>query len=359
MTWADALRLGKALAIGAVGGTLFFFLDMPLAWMMGAMVVTTCAALAGTTLHVPATLRTVMVSVLGVLLGSTFTPEAMDHVVEWPITLSALALYLATVTGILYVYFRRVMGFDAPTAYFSATPGGLQEMIIVGRAMGGDDRSIALVHGCRILLVVLTLPFWFRYAYGVGSPGGGAGTGTLAGLGWLDAVVLLACAVFGPMVGKWLRFPAYRIVGPMVASAGVHIAGVTASAPPMELVAIAQIIIGSAIGARFSGTPPLWVLKVLVSSIGSTGLMLGATVLFALVLAPLSGIPFAPIVLAFAPGGLAEMSLIALALGIETAFVATHHVVRILMIVVAAPMVFKKVRGAPPPTPPPTPPTSP
>ena len=349
MSRADFLRLTKALAIGTVGGALFFALNMPLAWMMGAMVLTTIAALFGVSLHVPGRLRAVMVAILGVLLGSTFTPEALDKVLEWPITLASLALYLVVVTGMLYFYFRRVMGFDPATAYFSATPGGLNEMVIVGRAMGGDDRAIALVHGARILLVVLTLPFWFRYAYGVGSAGGGAGTGTLAGLGWLDGSVLVACAIVGPMIGKLLRLPAYRLVGPMLASAGVHIAGLTGSAPPMELVAMAQVVVGSAIGARFAGSPLKWVVKIIFSSIGSTSLMLGATVGFAWVLAPLSGISFAPIVLAFAPGGLAEMSLIALALGVETAFVATHHVARIAMIVIAAPLVFRKAGIKKPP----------
>jgi len=340
---ADLLRLSKALTIGTVGGAVFYTLKMPLAWMMGAMVLTTVAALSRISLYVPGRLRSVMVAILGVLLGSTFTPEAMNKVAEWPITLASLALYLVLVTSMLYVYFRRFMGFDPATAYFSATPGGLNEMVIVGRAMGGDDRAIALVHGARILLVVLTLPFWFRYAYGVGSAGGGAGTGTLAGLGWPDGSVLFACAVIGPLIGKLLRLPAYRLVGPMLASAAVHMAGLTASAPPMELVAAAQVVVGSAIGARFAGSPLKWVLKLIGSSIGSTSLMLGATVGFAYVLAPLSGIPFPAIVLAFSPGGLAEMSLIALALGIETAFVATHHVARIVMIVIAAPLVFRKL----------------
>ncbi|MCK5366393.1 MAG: AbrB family transcriptional regulator, partial [Gammaproteobacteria bacterium] len=155
MSRADLLHLTKALAIGTVGGTLFFALNMPLAWMMGAMVLTTIAALSRVTLYVPGRLRSAMVAILGVLLGSTFTPEALDKVAEWPITLASLALYLLLVTGMLYVYFRRVMGFDPATAYFSATPGGLNEMVIVGRAMGGDDRAIALVHGSRVLLVVL------------------------------------------------------------------------------------------------------------------------------------------------------------------------------------------------------------
>lgn len=350
MSRADLLRLTTALAIGAVGGALFFVFNMPLAWMMGAMVLTTIAALAGVSLHVPGRLRSVMVAILGVLLGSTFTPEAMAKVGEWPLTLASLVLYLLVVTGVLYVYFRRVMGFDPATAYFSATPGGLNEMVIVGRAMGGDDRAIALVHGARILLVVLTLPFWFRYAYGAASAGGGAGDGTLAAIGWLDGGVLVACAVVGPLVGRILRLPAYRLVGPMLASAAVHIAGLTASAPPMELVAVAQVVVGSAIGARFAGAPLKWVAKIIVSSIGSTGLMLGATVGFALALAPLSGIPFPAIVLAFAPGGLAEMSLIALSLGVETAFVATHHVARIAMIVIAAPLVYRKAGKKRPPT---------
>ena len=155
--------------------------------------------------------------------------------------------------------------------------------------------------------------------------------------------MLVGCAIVGPVVGKFLRLPAYRLVGPMLASAGVHIAGVTGSAPPMELVAVAQVVIGSAIGARFAGSPLKWVFKIIAASIGSTSLMLGATVGFALLLAPPSGIPFAPVVLAFSPGGLAEMSLIALALGVETAFVATHHVARIGMIVIAAPLVFRKL----------------
>ena len=113
---------------------------------------------------------------------------------------------------------------------------------------------------------------------------------------------------------------------------------------------MAQVVIGSAIGARFAGSPLKWVLKIIAASIGSTSLMLGATVGFAWVLVPLSGIPFAPIVLAFRSGGLAEMSLIALALGIETAFVATHHVARIAMIVIVAPLIFRKTGIKKPPT---------
>ncbi len=82
----------------------------------------------------------------------------------------------------------------------------------------------------------------------------------------------------------------------------------------------------------------------MLASVGATILMLGFTVLFTLVISLLTGFDVQPLVLAYSPGGLAEMSMMALALGIETAFVATHHMFRILLIVVTAPLVFNFLR---------------
>ncbi|MDX1514762.1 MAG: AbrB family transcriptional regulator [Gammaproteobacteria bacterium] len=333
-------RLYKTLAIGAVGGAIFFYFQMPLAWMMGAMVICTIASLSGVKLQVPGTLRSVMVTVLGVLLGSTFTPEVMEKAAQWPATLLSLAIYIVVLTGLLYLYFTKVQGYDPVTAYFSATPGGLNEMVIAGGSMGGDERTIALVHGSRVLLVVMVIPFWFRFTEGEGAITTAVGP-SIANTSLLDIAVLVACAVAGVILGRLIRLPAYRIVGPMLVSGGVHVAGWTASQPPWEIVAVAQVVVGSSVGARFSGVPVERVLKTIGASVGSTALMLVTTVIFAFALSRFTGIAFEPIVLAFSPGGLAEMSLIALSLGIETAFVATHHVSRIAMIVIAAPLVFK------------------
>ena len=62
---------------------------------------------------------------------------------------------------------------------------------------------------------------------------------------------------------------------------------------------------------------------------------------FALLLHGATGLPIPTLVLAYAPGGLAEMSLIALALSLDAAFVATHHLVRVFLIVVLAPAFFR------------------
>ncbi len=283
-----------------------------------------------------------MITILGVLLGASFTLEILDKACGWPLTIGCLAIYLGLLIGILFLYFHRVMGLDAPTAYFSATPGGLSEMVVTGAAMGGDDRTIALIHPWRAL-VVLALPLWFRFMIGVAPAPSGMGP-SVAATGLSDLAVLAACAIAGVAVGRLVRLPAYLLSGPMLASAVVHVTGPSASVPPWELVAAAQIVMDSSIGTRFSGVPVRRVLDLTAGALISTVLMLAATVSFGLGLASLTGIGWQPIMLAYAPGGLAEMSLVALSLGIETAFVATHHVIRIGLIVIVAPLVFARLR---------------
>src|SRR5690606_24377148 len=108
---------------------------------------------------------------------------------------------------------------------------------------------------------------------------------------------------------------AYALVGPMFLSAALHMAGITASKPPQELVTLAQIVIGSMIGARFAGLAFGLVLRGILLAAGATALLLAIAALFGLLVAWSAELPFSSTLLAFAPGGLAEMSLIALALG--------------------------------------------
>ncbi|MBT6429932.1 MAG: AbrB family transcriptional regulator, partial [Rhodospirillaceae bacterium] len=128
---------------------------------------------------------------------------------------------------------------------------------------------------------------------------------------------------------------------PMVVSAAAYLAGFVDGRPPAELIAVAQVVIGSAIGARFVGLDLRKTAKPIILGVISALSMLAMAVAFAYVVAPLLGLPMYALLLALSPGGLAEMSLIALALDVDTAFVATMHLVRILLIVTLAPIFFR------------------
>jgi uncharacterized protein len=330
-----------ALVIGTAGGWLANHFQVPLAWMLGAMTATTVAAMSGLPVALPVVYRTAMIAVLGVMLGSGFAPEILDRLGSWTISLLGLAAYTLVVTGVVAIFLRRVAGYDPITAYFSAAPGGLSEMVIVGAANGGDERIISLTHTSRILLVVLTLPFLMQLIFGY-TPGPRPSGGIpLAEAQPFDMLVLTFCGVAGFFLAKLARLPAAAILGPMIFSAAFHLAGLTEAKPPTELVAAAQVVVGTTIGCRFAGVAMKLVGHTILASVGSTIILVASSLAFAALLSPLTGLPTIGIFLAYAPGGVAEMSLIALALSIDAALVATHHIVRIFLIVVCTPLLFR------------------
>ncbi|MDA0218669.1 MAG: AbrB family transcriptional regulator [Proteobacteria bacterium] len=336
--------MALALALGAAGGALFWRLDLPLAWMLGAMCLTTLAAVGRVPLGMSQGLRSVMVAVLGVMLGSAFTPDLLSQAGAWAVSLAALVPYLLVATLLSLLYFRRVARYDMATAFYAGVPGGLAQMIVLGTEQGGDTRAISLAHAARILLVVSTIPFWFRLT---GDAGASSAAATLAGrphlldVGLADLGLLAAAAVVGSLVAVRLRLPAATLIGPMIVSAAIHLTGLTASTPPLEAVAVAQVVLGTAIGCRFAGTRAVTLLHALLLAVGALVLLLAVAVFFALVVGWATGLDFDALLLAYAPGGLAEMSLIALAQDIDPAFVAAHHTLRIALVVLLAPLLFR------------------
>jgi uncharacterized protein len=327
------------LALGTVGGWVFDLLRLPLAWMIGAMCVTTVAALAGLPMKSSSTLRNIMIPVLGIMLGSAFTPEALENADLWLPSLITMIGYVAFVATCVGVFLYRFVGVGAITAFFSATPGGLATMVVLGGDKGGDERTIALTHSVRVLLTVLIIPFWFRMFAGY-EPGGLAQLGTIENLPVTDAALLILCGVVGVFGGKLLRLPSAQVLGPMLVSVGLHLSGITDAKPPVEVLNVAQVVIGAGIGARFAGIDLRFMARVLSASIVSTVFMVGLAAAIGLGLEAATGLPFQTILLSFAPGGLAEMALISLAMGIDPAFVSTHHLLRVAFMVSAAPLAF-------------------
>lgn len=336
-TYALIPRIALTLLMGLVGGVLFFWLTLPLPWMLGALTVTLIAAVANVPIQAPERLRNPVVAIIGVLLGSGFTPELVEQVGAWGWSLGALAAYLVVAAALVVPYYRRFGGFDSVTAYFAGMPGGLTEMVTLGRAAGADERKIVLAHAARVVVVVALIAFWFRVIEGqtVGSRTSGLFTVNLT---LRDGSLLLASGFAGAFLGRLLHLPAPILLGPMILSGAAHMTGLTASAPPAVLVVTAQVMLGTIMGCRFLGTRARAVGVALGLAVGATLITLTVAVLVAVVLVQMVGLPFDQLILAYAPGGLTEMTLVALAINADVAFVALHHVARIVMIIAIAPL---------------------
>jgi membrane AbrB-like protein len=165
-----------------------------------------------------------------------------------------------------------------------------------------------------------------------------------------DALLLLACG-FGVWPARRLRMPAPWILGPMFLSALVHLTGLTASKPPAVVIIVAMVVMGASIGSRFRSVPFGLLVRTLVVSLGMSLILLAIAAVSAALLHAVTGLPFSSLLLAYAPGGFAEMSMISLAMGLDPAFVSSHHMARVILIVALVPIAFRLMgRWAPLPS---------
>lgn len=336
------LPLAVTLALGAAGGWMALHLHLPLALLLGALLTTGIAAALdwrplGQRILLPMKLRSAFVPVIGVSIGGAFTPEVAGQVLDWWPSLLALFLFLPILHATGYLIYRRG-GLPRVESYFGAAPGGLIETVQMGEEAGGDPRLMTVLQFLRLILTIIAVPLIFAALTGgaVGSASGATLPAAHVALTLTEVVFLVAVGAAGVLVGRMLRFPAYIMTGPILFSAVAHGTGLVHGVPPAWLVGLTQVVVGCGLGARFAGVDHRLLLRAIRLASLNAAVALALTFAFALVLAPWVAEPVAAVFLAYAPGGLAEMSLVALSLNMSVVYVTIHHILRIVLSVFAA-----------------------
>lgn len=346
-TWKQSLPIIiGTLLLGALGGWVFSLAKIPLAWMLGAMMFTAVLAVAGVRLKGPGKSRAIVITVLGVMLGSAFTPDIMQHAASWIISIVVLLVFVVVITVVLAWGFEKWGKMSRLEAVLAAAPGGFGEMILVAESYGIGVRSISLIHATRVMFTVMLIPLYFRIFEGY-TPPTVSPMGRVSDLGLRDGLILMACAVTGYLIAKKLKIPAAALLGPMMVSSVVHFMGWTTAKPPGELVSLAQVFIGTNVGCRFVGVSHRQLINPVGIGIIGASITLGLAMGAAAILHHYTQLDYHALWISFAPGGLAEMTMISLAMHIDTAFVSTHHIVRILFIVMAISVVSRILFGPP------------
>ena len=326
-----------ALVIGAIGGYAFQLLALPLPWMLGPMAATTAAALIGVTLKVPSWARDTMLPIVAVMLGSTFEPAWFQRMDEFAVSLPLVLLNSLFLAVLAMLYLRRT--YDLPTTYFAGVPGAITQVVVLGPQRGGNPRAISTIQGVRVLIVVAAIPLivGIGMADQVGQP---------KPMSWalppVDIAIMLVSAVVGVWVGRKLKFPTPIMTGPIFVSAILHLTSITDTKVPDLIMIAAQLVIGASIGGRFAGSSTKELARDLKQAVTLTGISFAGTFAMSVLLARVSGLDLAVCLLAMTPGGLGEMTLVALALDVDPSFVATHHVIRVTLLYFIVPIAYDR-----------------
>ncbi|NNE89558.1 MAG: AbrB family transcriptional regulator [Silicimonas sp.] len=323
-------------AIGLAGVVTFHAANLPLPWLLGPLFACLLAALLGAPLKGIKVLNDAMRGILGVAVGATFTTALLVSMAGmWP-TLLLIPVMVICIGALGVPYFQRVWGFDFTTSYYSAMPGGLQDMVIFGQEAGGDVRALSLIHATRVMIIVVALPFLLQWVWDANldnPPGAPA-----ASLPVSQMLLMVFCSLAGWQIAKRVGLFGASILGPLLLAAAFSLAGVLQHRPPAEAIWAAQFFIGTSIGAHYAGVTGHEVRKDVAAAIGFCVILLILTVIFAEAVHLLNLAPPMETILAFAPGGQAEMTVLALIVGADMAFVIAHHVLRIFFVILGAPL---------------------
>lgn len=333
-----SIQLAITVLIGIAGGIAANHLTIPLPWLLGPLATTAIASISGIKTASSKRILAPARTFLGVAIGASFTPALMGRIDEMALSLAFIPVYLGALALIGYPFFHRVCGFDKPTAYYSTMPGGLPDMIAFGAAAGADVRILSIVQATRAFAVVVILPMFLSIALGVEFSRGQAIGSHWNEIPWNEEVLILICAMGGWLIASKLRIKGATIIGPMLAAAGMSMAGLISHRPPIEIMIVAQLVVGISIGCRYAGADRRTILIAAGAAIGFCILIFSLAAGFAGFISAIGEIDYLDTILAYAPGGQAEMTLLAIIAGADAAFVSLHHVCRVFLVVLGAPI---------------------
>ncbi|MFT4190543.1 MAG: AbrB family transcriptional regulator [Comamonas sp.] len=338
------LAVLATLAWALVAARLCVWLGTPLPWMIGPLLATALASIAGLPMRSWTPLRHGGQWVIGTALGLYFTPEVVALLgrLWWAIALGiAWALLLGGFFGrwLLRVNQGRVAGLDGRTAFFSGSIGGASEMTLLAERHGARTDLVASAHSLRVLMVTVMIPFAMQWSGMHGLDATPPATRVVDGAG---LVLLMAASGAGALLMLWARRTNPWFLGAFAAAMLLTALRVDLSAMPPVLSNAAQWVIGVSLGVRF--TPdflrgaPRWLLSVLW---GTLALML-ACAAFGAGLAWLTGLHPATLILATSPGGIAEMSITAKVLQLGVPVVVAFQVCRLVAVLVLVEPIYAR-----------------
>lgn len=337
----DLRGTAVALALALPAAAASAWAGVPAGALLGATAAVAAGAFAGLGPAVPDPLRNAAFAVIGLSLGAGIDAGILGDIARWPLSLAGLALTVVAIMAVSGLVLARGLGLDAGTAALSASPGALSWAVALAAEGRGDLRAVVALQSLRLLMVTLCLP----PAVAVVAGAEGALAPVARGeVGTWQAAALLAAAMAAGLGFERPGLPAPYLLAGLLASGGAHAAGWVSGGLPGPLVFAGFAVTGAVIGSRFTRIARADLLRLLGAGLAAAAVAVAISAAGAAAVAGLTGLSFAQVWVAYAPGGVEGMAAIGLALGFDPAFVATHHILRILLVIALLPLVLRRVR---------------
>ncbi len=315
------------------------FFNVPLAWFLGPMIITSLASLSGFKTKMPRLVLSSVLIFLGLYIGNYVDKTLFSQIQQWAWTSLIMFVYIILSVLIVSKYLQKFSQYDKKTSIFSAAPGALGPLLILAEDEKSDLSRVATSHLIRLIIIITVFPFVVNSLYNLDDVS--LANEVIKDQNIYDLSILIFFSLILILIFDKLKIPAALLTGTLVASGFLQITEIAVYRLPPNVIDLSLLILGSSVGCRFADKNFNEIAKNALHSFVATFML----VILGLVAAFVAGLVidknFFTLLLSYCPGGIYEVAVIAIFFNLDPEFVAFHHIIRLLMILFVVPVILR------------------
>ena len=315
------------------------YFNIPLAWFLGPMLVTSLGALMGLKVKMPRLVLSSVLIVLGLYIGNYIDKNLFAQMHQWIWTSLIMLAYIIVSVLIVSKYLQIFSKYERKTSIFSAAPGALGPLMILAEDEKSDLSQVATSHLIRLIIIITIFPFIVDSFYEVENLKVLDEVLTNQNLTHL-LILILSSIIFIFLFDK-LKIPAALLSGTLVASGFLQITDIATYQISPDIIDYCLLILGSSVGCRFAEKSFGEIGRNALHSFVATFLLVVLGLIAALAAGLVIDKNFFTLLLSYCPGGIYEVAVIAIFFDLDPEFVSFHHIIRLLMILFVVPIMLK------------------
>ena len=334
-----SIKFITVLIISVPSAVITDYFNIPLAWFLGPMIVTSIAALSGLKILMPKIVLSFILIILGLHIGNYIDQNLFNQMINWIWTSFIMLIYIIICILVVAKYLQKFSGYSKKASIFSAAPGALGPLMILAENEKTDLSQVATSHLIRLIIIITVIPFIIV---------NNTDTGTLIidnfdymSQNHLNLILLIIASLFFILIFDKIKVPAALLSGTLFASGLLQITDIASYRLPDETVNFCLLILGSSVGCKFAEKTVKEIANNSLHSIVATTILVVLGLLAAYVATFFVDTNILTLILSFSPGGIYEVAVIAIAFDLDPDFVAFHHIIRLLFILFTVPIILR------------------
>ena len=315
------------------------YFNIPLAWFLGPMIVTSIAALSGLKIIMPKIVLSFILIILGLHIGNYIDQNLFNQISNWIWTSLIMLIYIIICILIVAKYLQKFAGYDEKASIFSAAPGALGPLMILAENEKTDLSQVATSHLIRLIIIITVIPFIV-----VNNTGNDVllnNEFNYLAQNHLNLVLLIAVSLFFIFIFDKIRIPAALLSGTLFASGLLQITDIASYKLPDQSINFCLLILGASVGCRFAEKTVKEIANNSLHSVVATTILVLLGLVAAYIATFFVDTNILTLILSFSPGGIYEVAVIAIAFDLDPDFVAFHHIIRLLFILFTVPIFLR------------------